>query len=227
MKRIMPMLIILFMVISLVLPISTINNTKQEEKGVVEPTLLSDITYEMSIVGLESTPAPMPDPYEIAMENMQTEMAEIDSITDKKEWFISYKNIVLKYSEWIEPPKTIFDYFTEEEVRLIYKVVETECYDADFESKVNVANVVFNRYESGEFGETIEEIITSKNQFAYGRDVITEDTILSVMYAWEIEDTTNGCIAFRSGEKPEKWYTTENKYWVRQFIDDSGHGFYK
>lgn len=41
------------------------------------------------------------------------------------------------------------------------------------------------------------------------------------------EDTTDGCVAFRSGEKPEKWYTTETNYWTLQFEDDSAHGFYK
>ena len=33
-----------------------------------------------------------------AIENMNVEMAEIESIKDKKEWFIAYKGIVDKYS---------------------------------------------------------------------------------------------------------------------------------
>lgn len=147
---------------------------------------------------------------------------EIKQITDKKDYFLAYKDLVFKYVKWIDLPKTVFDAYTEEEVRLICKTVETECYQQEFDAKVNVASVIFNRIKSGEFGDTVTEVITNPNQFAYGRDVITEDTILAVQYAYEIEDTTDGCIAFRSGKKPEKWYS-----WKLIFIDEAGHGFYK
>lgn len=166
---------------------------------------------------------------EIKLEEFYSELDKIKHIKNdnKEEWFIAYKDLTYEYVEWIEQPETVFDAFTEDEVRLICRVVETETYDQDFNSKVNVASVVFNRLEDGGFGDTITEVVTSKNQFAYGRKNITESTILAVMYAYEIEDTTDGCIAFRSGEKPEKWYTTKTNYWTLQFIDDSKHGFYK
>lgn len=162
--------------------------------------------------------------YETAIFNMQNEMIEIKTIKDKKEWFILYKNILDKYSYILDYKKTIYDYFTEEEIYLIQRVVETECYDQDFVSKCNVASVILNRYESKElsFGDTIDEIITNKNQFAYGRKIISEDTILAVEYAFSIEDTTGGCIAFRSDDKPDTWYD-----WGYQFTDDAEHHFYK
>lgn len=206
------------------LPISTINNIKQEGNNVVEPILLYDITYEIkTIEEIETTPTPTPDPYEVAMQNMQTEMDKIELIEDRREWFVAYKDIVFKYAKWIDPPNTIFDYLTEDEVRLICKTVETECYQQNFDSKCNVASTIFNRIKiGGEFGNSVTEVITKENQFAYGRETITEDTILAVMYSWEIEDVTNGCVGFRSGELPKTWHD-----WELQFVDQAGHGFYK
>ena len=215
MKRFMALTILLFMVVSLVIPISNINN--QHKNDVSEPVLLSDITYEIVFEEVIEEP----DPYEIAIQEMQEKMSEIESIEDNKEWFLAYKDIVFEYAEWIDPPETIFDYYTEDEVRLICRVVETETYQCDFDSKVNIANVVLNRIESGEFGETVEEVITTESQFAYGREVITEDTILAVMFAFEFEDTTNGALYFHSNKQTD---TFCGKSYI--FSDDAVHHFY-
>lgn len=156
-------------------------------------------------------------------EQMQQEMLEIKYIEDQKEWFLAYKDIIFKYIKWIEVPQTIFDVYTEEEITLMCRTVETECYDQDFASKCNVASIIFNRIEQGgEFGNSVTEVITKENQFAYGRENITQDTILSIMYVYEIGDTTDECIAFRSDCSPETWYG-----WKYSFTDDAGHHFYK
>ena len=215
MKRFISMLILLFMMVSLVIPISNINN--QHKNDVSEPVLLSDITYELVIEEVVGEP----DPYEIAIQEMQKEMKEIESIEDNKDWFLAYKDIVFEYAEWIDTPETIFDYYTEDEVKLICRVVETETYQCDFDSKVNVANVVLNRIESGEFGETVEDVITADSQFAYGRKSITEDTILAVMFAFEFEDTTNGATFFHSNKQTD---TFCGKSYI--FSDDAVHHFY-
>lgn len=216
MKKLLSLLILLFMVVSFLLPFSVVKSVKNEEITIVEPTIMSTITYEIEEVVNE------PDIYEIAMQEMQEKMSELDSTTDKKEWFLAYKDIVFKYVEWIDPPETIFDYFTEDEVKLICRVVETETYQCSFDSKVNVANVVLNRLESGRFGDTVEEVITTDCQFAYSRNVITEDTILSVMYAFEMIDTTNGALFFHSNEKTD---TFCGRDYI--FSDDAIHHFYK
>lgn len=157
------------------------------------------------------------------IKNMQQEMRSIENIEDRKEWFLSYKDITFKYVKWFGLPHTIFDIFTEEEITLICRTVETECYDQDFESKCNVASVILNRTEEGgEFGNSVIEVITKANQFAYYRENITQDTILSVMYAYEIGDTTDGCIAFRSDRCLETWYG-----WKYMFTDNAGHHYYK
>ena len=215
MKRFVSLLILLFMIVSLVIPISNINS--QHKNDVIEPVLLSDITYEIVFEEVIEEP----EPYEIVIQEMQEKMSEIESIEDSKEWFLAYKDIVFEYAEWIDPPETIFDYYAEDEVRLICRVVETETYQCDFDSKVNVANVVLNRIESGEFGETVEEIITTESQFAYGREVITEDTILAVMFAYEMEDTTYGALFFHSNEKTDVFC---GRNYI--FTDNAGHNFY-
>lgn len=189
----------------------------QHKNDISEPVLLSDITYEIVFEEVIEEP----EPYEIVIQEMQEKMSEIESIEDSKEWFLAYKDIVFEYAEWIDPPETIFDYYAEDEVRLICRVVETETYQCDFDSKVNVANVVLNRIESGEFGETVEEIITTENQFAYGRENITKDTILAVMYSFEIEDTTDGALFFHSNAKTEAFNGADYI-----FTDLCGHHFY-
>ena len=155
-------------------------------------------------------------------EELQSKLNQIKT-EEKMEWYLEYKELMNEYAEWCEASETIYDVFTEEEIKLICRAVETECYQQDFESKVNVASVIFNRIEhGGEFGKTVNRVITKPNQFAYGRKELTEDTILAVMYAFEIEDTTDGCLAFRSDKHPKKWYS-----WELQFVDEAGHGFYK
>lgn len=162
---------------------------------------------------------------EIKLEEFNTKLAEIEYLKkeNKEEWFQSYKNLTFEYVEWIGMPITVFDAFTEDEIRLICRAVETETYDQDFDSKVNVACVIFNRIESGKFGDTVTEVITNPYQFAYGRKKITESTILAVMYAYEIEDTTNGALFFNSFEEPPEIFN-KARY---MFTDDCGHHFYK
>ena len=218
MKKKLISLILILAIISVI--ICAIHNEKSHSNETdIQLTKYIGNSINMTLKAIEENTRS--DPYEVALQNMQSEMAEIEYITDKKEWYLAYKNIIFKYFKWLDPPETVFDYFTEDEVRLICKAVETECYQQEFDAKVNVASVIFNRYYSGEFGETIEDIITSENQFAYGRDVITADTILSVMYAFEIQDTTNGALFFHSNEKTDTFY--ERSY---IFTDDATHNFY-
>lgn len=161
--------------------------------------------------------------YENMVLRMQSELAIVNQIQDRKEWFLEYKNLMQKYVGIIDIPTTIYDCFSMEEIYLIQRTIETECYDQSFESKLNVASVIFNRLEGESvYGDTVEEIITKENQFAYWRTDITEDTILAAEYAYQIEDTTNGCIGFRSDIKPMEWYD-----WQYSFTDVAGHHFYK
>lgn len=212
MKKILSITSIIALTIALIF---IANNCKTEETSEeLIPIVASDITYEIETMEL--------DPVEAAIKEMQEKMNEIESIEDNMEWFIAHKEIIAEYEEILDPPETIYDYFSEEEIYLIQRVVETETFDQDFMSKANVASVILNRIENGKFGETVEEVVTTENQFAYGRKNITESTVLAVEFSFMICDTTNGCIGFRSDKNPKIW-----NGWEYSHTDNAGHHLYR
>lgn len=159
---------------------------------------------------------------EKAEREIQEKLSEIDTVEDKKEWFVEYKKIMDEYADIFYGSETVYDYYSDEEIYLVQRVVETECYGGDFTSKCNVANVILNRIEDERFANDIEKIITEPNQFTYGRTDISEDTVLAVEYAFAVEDTTDGCIAFHSNERKDRF-----NGWIYSFTDEIGHHFYK
>lgn len=164
------------------------------------------------------------DPYEEIKQARQLDLDLIEEIPSNMEWYISYKYVMSKYSYILDTPKTIYDYYTDDEIYLIQRTVETECFGQDFNSKCNVANVIFNRINdpNKRFGHSVTEVITSPNQFAYRRKNISEVTKLAVEYAFEIVDNTNGCLAFHSNNKTNKFCGL-----TYAFTDSIGHHFYK
>jgi hypothetical protein len=149
----------------------------------------------------------------------------IEPIKDENKhlWFqMWYKALFETYDNLDDLPETPYDVFSDDEIELILKCIETEAHECDFDSKVNVASVILNRVEHDEFPTDPVEIITAPNQFAYSRSSIADDTIEALLYAFMIEDTTNGCIAFRSDNNPQEW-----NGWTLQFSDNAVHYFYK
>ena len=161
-------------------------------------------------------------PVEVAINSMNMELELVNIIQDKKEWYIAYKSVIEKYKGIIDPPETIYDYYSYDEINLMLRCIETETYQSDFLSKVNVANVILNRLECEEFSTSVYDVITDENQFAYGREIISEDTVLALEYAFEIEDSTQGSIGFHSNSP----CSTFNG-WEYVFTDNAGHSFYK
>ena len=139
--------------------------------------------------------------------------------------FIKYKGICYRYEETTgikeDVSANLKKIFTLEEIYLIQRTIETECYQCDFMSKVNVASVILNRLEHDKFGDTVKEVITTPYQFAYDRRYISYDTVLALEYATHFGDTTNGALFFHSLEKTEKF---NNRDYI--FTDSSGHHFY-
>lgn len=157
---------------------------------------------------------------EVKHQELLQKQDEISSIADKKEWFLAYKNLINEYSEWVDPPESIYDVYSKEDIYLMQRCIETEVFQADFMSKVNVASVILNRLESGEFSSEVNKVIV-KGQFAFGRKNISEDTILALEYAYMIGDTTNGATFFHSNKKTAR-FSGANYI----FTDDAGHHFY-
>lgn len=155
-------------------------------------------------------------------DNYISEIKELDGIEDKLDWFIAYKDILFNYQDVYDLPENIYDYYDDEEIKLMSKVVETECYQQDFESKCNVASVIFNRIEYGDyFGKTASEVITKPNQFAYFRTEISMDSILALEYVFMIENTAENCYWFNSFKDKSNFY---GEY---AFTDKCGHNFFK
>lgn len=213
MKRLVALLILIFMVFSSTLPFLIKNDSSNIE--------IEEITQEQKprIIVIKIVKSDV----EIATENAQKELEEINNISDKKEWFIAYKNIIDKYSYILDPPETIYDYYTDEELDMFFRVVQAEIGDEyTFEQKCNVASVILNRIEHYKFSDEMLEILTPQ-QFetvkngSYKNVKVSEDTILACEYVFMIEDTTDGCLFFDS-----------NKALNYEFVfNDGTHNFYK
>lgn len=195
-------------------------NIKTEPVTVQETAIFTRISAENFI---ENQPVPIDFEIDTTIEEMDKKMLEIGTIADKKEWFVTYKNIIDEYSYILDSPETIYDYFTEDELDLLFHVVQAEIGDEySFEQKCNVASVIFNRLEHERFPNTLSEILVC-DQFSpiadgrYKKVEVSENTILACEYAFMIQDTTNGCLFFDS-----------NNALNYQFVfNDSAHNFYK
>ena len=140
---------------------------------------------------------------------------------DKLEYFKNYKQVIFNNSNLIDPPETIYDIYSTEEIYVMLKCIETETYQCPFDAKVNVACVILNRINHNKFPSNPIDVVTSPNQFAYYRKEISDSTVLALEYAFMIEDTTNGSIGFRSDKLVDGW-----NGWEYVFTDGK-HYFYK
>lgn len=206
---------------ALVVPLKG-HSEKSKTESVAVQTVVRTTEYLVENF-IEEQPVAINFEIDNAIEEMNQKMAEIESIEDKKEWFIAYKNIIEDYAYIIDPPETIYDYFTEEELDLFFHVVQAEIGDEySFEQKTHVVSVIFNRYYHERFPNTLLEILIP-SQFStisngsYKKVDISEDTILACEYVFMIEDTTDGCLFFDS-----------NNALNYQFVfNDGAHNFYK
>ncbi len=195
-------------------------NIKTEPVAVQETVIFTGISAKNFVI---EQPVSINFEIDNAIEEMNYEMAGIEVVTDKREWFLAYKKIIEKYSNIIDPPETIYDYFSKEELDLLFHVVQAEVGDEySFEQKCNVASVIFNRLEHDRFPDTLSDILI-RDQFSpiadgrYREVEVTEDTILACEYAFMMEDTTDGCLFFDSNN-------TLNYQFV---FNDGAHNFYK
>lgn len=197
------------------------NDTK--EKTVKEENTESEILPTEESAEVE-------EPTTLSLEDLADQMGvevsnipyNFDDVQQKQQWFLAYKEIISKYPKELHKP-TIYETFSKEELSLLYGVVQAETgNEYSFVEKVNVISVIFNRLNSDKYS-SLREVLTSPYQFANivkGKE-IDEKTILACEYVFLFGDTTNGCMAFRSDIKPNKWYD-----WTYQF-SDAAHYFYK
>lgn len=216
--------IILFLILLFLVsfPLKKNDNVLKKETNSEEKTdivLKEDVaTISEPIIDLQITLTPNIIDYKKEYSDKVNGLSNYGTI----DWFKQYKDLQVEYSSNIDVDTTIYDVFSTTQISYMERCIETEVYQAPFDSKCNVASVILNRVYGSSWSNDSIVIITSKNQFAYFRKDITESTILALEYAYQIGDTTNGCVAFRSGNKPNSWIGLN-----LQFIDEVGHGFYK
>lgn len=180
---------------------------KKPEHEIIEEVIVEPVV----VVEEELTPE----------EIMMNEFDNLSSIKDKKEWFIAYKEFCDKYPMF-DRPQTLYERYTEDEIYLMQRVIETEVYGCNFDAKSHVASVIINRIEGdNNFPNDATKVCTAPGQFVYGRKNISEDTKLALEYAFEIEDTTNGALYFNSMKPMESWNGR-----TLIFTDEVGHSFY-
>ena len=200
-------------------PLDT-NNPIGEVKD-PEAIIISDEEINEAETEVETDIDKTDDIYEIKRLEVLEKQIELENIADKEEWFIAYKNLINEYSEWVDPPESIYDVYSDSDIYLMQRCIETETFEQNFESKVNVASVILNRLNSGEFSNDVNKVIV-KGQFAFGRKNISEDTKLALEYAYMIGDTTNGALYFHSLAYRPRFSGADYI-----FTDEAGHHFYK
>lgn len=223
MKRVISVFIVLFFTLLILIP-----SFEKEENIIQEPIIIEPLEYFPCIEELNVKCEPQiiveeKSIYEQIEEEYNNKMNELLETDNEKEWFISYKDMNLRHSEIIGCPETIYDVFENDELQLLFAVVQAEIGDEySFSQKCNVASVIFNRVESEHFGNTLSKVLI-KREFAsisdgrYKKVKISETTILACEFAYEIKDTTNGCLFFDS-----------NGMLNYEFVfNDGAHNFYK
>lgn len=201
-----------------------INDNGLIEENLIEPSVSVNEVNEVS-----STYVPDEEIVESKIAEAQERIELLDT-SNKQEWFKKYKNIQEEYAEYVDTDETIYDYFSEEDLQLLFQIVETEVQgEENFIEKANVASVIFNRLFHEEFPLTLVEVLTEYPQFssystgAYKDITPTDTTILACEYAFQIEDTTNGALWFDS-TNGNSWADRNRTY---LFTDEVGHSFYK
>lgn len=162
---------------------------------------------------------------DIVLNSMNEDMLQLDDIEDKQEWFITYKDIVEKYSDVLDPPESIYDYYSNEELEMFFRVVQAEIGDEySFEQKCNVASVILNRVDcnEGSFAtqNTLTNVLTS-DQFAtisngrYKKVEVSETTILACEYVFMFGSTTDAL-----------FFDSDGSLSYKLISNDGAHNFY-
>ena len=161
---------------------------------------------------------------------------KINSLTfeNRKYDFLLYKEILDRYRNYpyIEIPLTVYEEYDIGELKVFQRLVAAETTGGDFESKCNVASVVWNRLYSEKYPNNIIDVIYQRNgsvQFTPTYDgridtvEVTEDDVLAIEYTYMFGSTAYDCIAF-DNVKSSSW--NKNKLEV-VFTDNINHTFYR
>ena len=195
---------------------------KEEKPVPVVPQITEEVIVEEETVAAPEPAVVIPEEPEIDYETIVSEkFQELDEIKEnKQEYLHSYKLLLEEYADYINPPVCIYDVFTEDEIYLMCRCIETETHGCKFDGKVDVAVVIINRLESDKFANTVDKVIVP-GQFAFWREKIEEDTLEALEYAYlfGVEELREA-LFFQSGEELSTFSGRKLKYY------DGYHWFY-
>lgn len=77
------------------------------------------------------------------------------------------------------------DYFEEEDIDLICRVIESETSICPMEAKENVASVILNRYFGGWGGDKGIKGVCRKGQFSLRREDYSEASYMALLNVWQ------------------------------------------
>lgn len=123
---------------------------------------------------------------------------------------------------------TLYDTYTQDEIDLLFGVVEAETRGCEFDVQCNVVSVIFNRIESPRFKQnTIADVLLAPKQFSvvsngsYKTVKVTDDTKAACEYVFEHGDTAAGALFF------EVIGTSVHDKYATYIFNDGVHKFYK
>lgn len=198
----------------------------------VEQSEFDNVSKQNIVVQISTTPTPIvtpttsPTPTIVVTPNPT--MIEEPILEDKIEPFLVETSLDSILDSLKKERKKIYTDFSDDELDLLFRVVEAEVTEGDIECKSHVASVIFNRLKNGWNKGNLVSILKAKNQFSvvssgrYKKIKITEDTIIACELAY-VHDTAQDALYFDS---------TNGKSWAARnlefiFRDRVGHDFYK
>lgn len=122
---------------------------------------------------------------------------------------------------------------TDEDYQILLRIVEAEATGEDVIGKLLVANVVLNRLESGDYGDTIIDVVFAEGQFSPVKDgrlfkvTPTETTVEAVERAINGEDQSQGARYFVAREIASKKGLRYFDNHLKFLFKHGCHEFYK
>lgn len=205
--------------------ISVVINEPVEEQPVVvtpteEPTTTPTPTNTPTPT---ATPSPTPELTPTPTPAEKVELPDVSELVMQE----ALKQVQDTLELFKTGEKTLYNTYSEEELELLFRVVEAEATNYDVKCKSHVASVIFNRLKEGWWGGDLIKSLTARRQFEvitngrYKRVTVTEETILACEIAFA-GDTAQGALFFDS---------TKGKSWAhknQEFIfSDDAHWFYR
>ena len=210
----------------------TINTQKPIITPTVEPTVAPTLVPTMAPT-LEPTLTPTIEPTPVPTVEPTPEPTLTPTVAPTPEPTVAPTEA--PKSDKYDFESKFFQDFDKDERFCLYRIVEAEVTDQEYICKKNVAAVIINRVRdtSGEFPNTIHDVVYQRKQFApisdgrFWKVTITEETKQACIEAYNEGYNAQGALYFANIQdvkvlRTKEWFKSLNYL----FGDSSGHSFY-